>query len=217
MKVVGVILIFLISTCLWSYQLDARSYYSSCHSDISNIELKGTITKESVELSFSAKLKNIRYYIIERSQSDKLDFIKIGHLLPSKGQSELYHTDDDVIEGLDYHYRVISVTNKGEEFYSSILTINVGHSMTQKKTIHKYIYQEDSNIVMRLISSHESHIEGAFYNINGELIYNLNKKRVTNGLNEFLFDISSFTSDDYLLIMKVGKENIIERITVNPH
>ena len=92
----------LLSANLWSLHADNQHYTTS----ISNIDLRGTITKESVELSFSPKTENIRYYIIERTHAEKLNFVKIGHLLPPEDNSELIYTDSDVTKGSSYHYRV---------------------------------------------------------------------------------------------------------------
>ena len=45
----------------------------------------------------------------------------------------------------------------------------------------------------------------------------LDRRIVNNGLNEYSFDITTVDAGDYLLIIKVDKENIIDRITVVPH
>ena len=216
MRTVVVIIMIVISANLWGIDLHNHSY-TAITPPPSHINLKGVITEESVELTFIAHESNVRYFVIERTHSENLNFIKIGHLLPSELNTEYLFTDSDVIKGSSYHYRIISVTDDDKKSHSNIITIKVGHTIIGKKSIHKYIYQEDHNIAMRLISNHDAQLEGAIYNNTGDLIYSLSNKNVENGLNEFLFDISSITSDDYLLIMKVGKENIIERITINPH
>ncbi len=177
-------------------------------------ELIATQTSESIELSFKSLSEDVRYHVIEKRQSNKLAFIKIGHLLPSDTNEKLYYNDADIDDGATYHYRIKTISKDDQITISDTVSYTLTTLLAEKENVYKYIYREDDNISMRLIINHDAMMEGGFYDNAGQLIQKVTQETVSQGLNEFSFDISTFDAGNYLLIIKVGKENIIERITV---
>jgi hypothetical protein len=183
-------------------------------SKVAITDLSATETSESIEITFRSLTDNIRYYVIEKRQSDKLAFIKVGHLLASDNDQNLYYNDTDTDKSTSYQYRVKTIYNDGRMTTSDPISCTTKSSLEDNENVHKYIFRDDHNISMRLIINHETEMEGGFYDNAGKLIQKVSQETVNEGLNEFSFDISTFKAGNYLLIIKVGKENIIERTTV---
>ena len=212
MKGSRVVSVIIISIYLFLFNVDGINAISDPISSISN--LNATINSEAIQITFSGTSENVRYYVIEKRLSDKLAYTKVGHLLPSHNNQDLYFSDTEINDPGTYYYRVKTIYKDGHMTISDAITTTIDSIISEKESIHKYIYKEDDRINMRLIINHDATMEGGFYDNSGQLIKQVSKKSINQGLNEFSFDISTFDTGNYLLILKVGKENIIERITV---
>lgn len=164
-------------------------------------------------------LSNISHFLIFRRNISIEKFTEIGNIL---GYSKIgNHTytfqDKSLLNKGQYEYKVRTVFNNNNHSFENLIQCNVDDVKSQNEEIFKYIYADDENKVlnMRLISNITAEMYGGFYDTKGEVIQKVKSSKVNKGLNEFTFETENFSAGDYLLILKIGTENIIEKINIS--
>jgi len=177
-----------------------------------------SISIESIELNINYTPVECDYYTLQRQLSSNEIWKDVAVLLSTEDidiQYYKYNEEETLTKGVVL-YRLTSYKNDIQKILSSELEINIGEMIMPKTDVHKFIYTDSDteNVNLRLVINHSSKIEGGFYNSQGVLIQEVTKSTVHQGLNEFSFDISNIDEGQYLLILKVGGENIIEKIFI---
>jgi len=177
-----------------------------------------SISIESIELNINYTPVECDYYTLQRQMSSNKKWKDVAVLLTTEDidiQYYKYNEEETLTKGVVL-YRLTSYKNDIQKVLSPVLEIKIGEMIMPKTDVHKFIYTDSDteNVNLRLVINHSSKIEGGFYNSQGVLIQEVTKSTVHQGLNEFSFDISNIDEGQYLLILKVGGENIIEKIFI---
>lgn len=173
---------------------------------------------ESIEIKVSYTPIECDYYKLQCQFSGYKEWEDIAILLATDAtevQTYTYNEERTLTQG-NAQYRLSAVIKEELKVLSPITEIEIEQKTKPKTEVHKFIYTdvETENVNLRLVINQPSDIEGGFYNSKGNLIQKVSKSKVRQGLNEFSFDISSIDAGQYLLILKVGGENIVEKITI---
>lgn len=162
--------------------------------------------------------KNFDHFIILRKINSESKYKEIGNILnySGDGSNEFYFKDDSILEKGTYKYKIRSTNTQINKTEESLTSLSIENTETVNEELFKYIYAdpEEKVLNMRLISNVSSKMHGGFYNNKGEVIKEVSDAEIVIGLNEFKFDTSSFDKGNYLLILKIGNENIIEKVNI---
>lgn len=157
------------------------------------------------------------YYIIERRAGESDEFIEIGNILSHAEDAQTYSFVDENLSSIGtYSYR-LKFMIEDEIRYSDLVFIDVNNIQDKAEEVFKYVYPspDQDSLHVRIISNLELEINGGIYDSQGLKIMDYNSDQVLEiGLNEFAFDISTFDAGHFLLILKIGQENMIEKFSI---
>jgi len=188
----------------------------------SNLSHTASITQsksiESIELNVSYTPVECDYYTLQRQLATSEPWTDVAILLYTDeiGMQAYKYSEEETLTKGTVLYRLSSYRDDIQKVLSPVLEIIIGNEIKPKTEVHKFIYTDSNteSVNLRLVINQSSQIEGGFYNSQGDLIQEVSKSIVHQGLNEFSFDISDINEGKYLLILKVGGENIIEKIII---
>ncbi len=163
----------------------------------------------------------ISHIIVQRKSKTESSFTNIGYLLSeesTESQTASYsYTDNTISSDHQYTYRISIVYENGDEAISDTTQCFIGEIIRSEEEVYKYIFPNPAkdDISIRLIVESESKLKGGFYTKKGQKLMDLDLDTIPKGLSEHRFDITELEDGEYLLILKIGSENIIEKIKVS--
>ncbi len=175
--------------------------------------LSGVANNISVSLNWKAmNEQNISRYEIERKLPSENDFRSIGTLNgTNNGSNPNYQfTDNSVVAGQDYLYRVKQVKADGQVFYTNVVYMRIAG-----KELQVTVYPNPAKNVANLAITNPkgNQVTVLIYNVTGSKLAELKGGGGTS-LNISL-PIQSLTAGTYWLEVKTGNESLTTRLIIS--
>ncbi len=171
----------------------------------------------SIYWNTDSKIKTLpNHFYILRKHFTESHFTEIGNVLSIENKQEYKFTDTDLTQTGIYNYKILFSKSDSEKAIELNSSIEVNNLKNKKTEIHKYMYVDSTQnfVFLRLISNKKTHLNGGFYDSKGEIIQSIEVASINAGLNELKYDISALKQGNYLMILNIDTEHIIERINI---
>jgi len=161
---------------------------------------------------------NSDYFEVERAESANGNYDLVGTAdAAGNSNTKLYYDmiDDQIFRSGTYYYRLKMVDLDGSFDYSDPISITVEFDESRDQEVNLGVYPNPflGTLNLDIDVERESSLEGGLYDAIGQLIKNVDDRRIPAGRTSLMVNTNDLPVGTYLLRIKVDDMVIFEKIT----
>ena len=171
------------------------------------LNVKGHQVKKSNVLQWGTENNNStsRFEILRSTNNRTFDVIKT--ILPSnKDISQYNYIDNEIDLGRKYFYIIKRVDEDGKDYSSKLITIRTTNNINNLDNV----FSNSNNLSFDLNSVKETESKIQIYDMKGGVVIDKDVN-VTNGVNNFNFNISNLDKGSYILFITTNEERLYQK------